>query len=85
MVRVRTVTKWQVSYMRRLILDKFTGRFAGSDLDGDEYTLIWDEQLFFNYNEPAFDYTSRFKPVKTDDENELVRSRQLVESTYFCV
>lgn len=46
---------------------------AGSDLDGDEYAVIWDPQLFFERNEEAFAYSSDkpekpFTPAEMDDK-----------------
>lgn len=41
-------------------------------MDGDEYTVIWDPELFLVRSEPAFDYTSIHDEVKAEDEEEFV-------------
>jgi hypothetical protein len=33
-------------------------RLAGGDLDGDDYTLIWDDRLLPHFQEEPADYTA---------------------------
>ncbi|CAI2306959.1 unnamed protein product [Caenorhabditis sp. 36 PRJEB53466] len=43
---------------------------AGSDLDGDEYAVVWDPLLFFEHNEEAFKYCSA-KPEQAFNEEDM--------------
>ena len=54
---------------------------AGSDLDGDEYCVIWDRGLYFDANEAAFDYTSEPQMSDPVDDNTLV-STHIVEVSF---
>lgn len=49
---------------------------SGSDLDGDEYTVLWDTELFLVRNEKPFDFSGTQPEVKASGEEEFVRSSQ---------
>lgn len=41
---------------------------AGSDLDGDEYSVIWDQQLLLEKNEAPFDFSVEKEVIPYDPE-----------------
>ncbi|KAK0421042.1 hypothetical protein QR680_015037 [Steinernema hermaphroditum] len=52
---------------------------AGSDLDGDEYVIIWDEKFMFDHNEEAMNFPRPVQPVEIVPTEEIERrSREFV-------
>ncbi|KAL3986130.1 RNA dependent RNA polymerase family protein [Acanthocheilonema viteae] len=50
-----------------------TDEMAGSDLDGDEYSVIWDDQLLFDHNEEPMDFSKLVRAPDVLKEDEIVR------------
>ncbi|EJD75145.1 CBR-RRF-1 protein [Loa loa] len=50
-----------------------TDEMAGSDLDGDEYSVIWDDQMLFDHNEEPMDFSKLVRPPDLLEEDEVVR------------
>ncbi|KAK0424928.1 hypothetical protein QR680_008930 [Steinernema hermaphroditum] len=51
-------------------------QMAGSDLDGDEYALMWDPELFFDRNEDPIDFP---KPPKQKPDPKKSPSEHVIE------
>uniref|UniRef100_A0A0R3RI61 RNA-directed RNA polymerase n=1 Tax=Elaeophora elaphi TaxID=1147741 RepID=A0A0R3RI61_9BILA len=50
-----------------------TDEMAGSDLDGDEYSVVWDDQLLFDHNEEPMDFSKLVRAPDVLEEDEVVR------------
>uniref|UniRef100_A0A8R1TZT7 RNA-directed RNA polymerase n=1 Tax=Onchocerca volvulus TaxID=6282 RepID=A0A8R1TZT7_ONCVO len=50
-----------------------TDEMAGSDLDGDEYSVIWDDQMLFDHNEEPMDFSKLARPPEDLGEDDVVR------------
>ncbi|TKR67850.1 hypothetical protein L596_023937 [Steinernema carpocapsae] len=44
---------------------------AGSDLDGDEYTILWDPEFFFDRNEEPLDFPKPVVKTSPDDDRDV--------------
>ncbi|TKR60435.1 hypothetical protein L596_027683 [Steinernema carpocapsae] len=44
---------------------------AGSDLDGDEYTILWDPEFFFDRNEEPLDFPKPLVTANPEDDRDV--------------
>lgn len=49
---------------------------SGSDLDGDEYSVIWDKKLMFIRNENPLDFTKRMRKYEEVGTDKVVSDFQ---------
>jgi RNA-dependent RNA polymerase len=67
--RVRAVDHVRLRHLVNVIVFNVRGArdlpnmLGGGDLDGDDYTLIWDSRLLIRENSPPMDYTAP-KPIR---------------------
>lgn len=69
--RVRAVDSPRLRHLKNVIVFNVAGQrdlpnmLGGGDLDGDDYSLIWDKRLLFQANHEPMDYTAP-PPRKVD-------------------